>query len=245
MLPDKLFEPGQDPVGQTIVLKGRRFKVIGVIVEKGMMGFETIDNRVFIPIKLARELYGIGGSSMLMAQAAPGVPVKQAQSAVEAAMRSFEKLKPGEPEDFSVNTIDEVTGIVTQVMKVFSVLLYGIGSVALLVAGIGIMNVMLMQVIERTREIGVRRAVGARRRDILRQFLLQALGQAVVGAVLGAVIGVVCSVAFCLYLRWKPYLEPQVFAIAAGFSIAICVVFGIYPATYAARLKPIDCLRYE
>jgi putative ABC transport system permease protein len=185
------------------------------------------------------------GSTSLMARVAEGRDLRQAQDEVEEALRLKAGLRPGEPADFSISTVDELTGIVGNVMRVFTVMLFGIGSVALLVAGIGIMNVMLMQVIERTREIGVRRAVGARRRDILRQFLLQSLLQAGLGAVIGAVLGIAASVIFCLALKWQPYLEPGVFALAAGFGILICAAFGLYPASYAANLKPIDCLRYE
>jgi putative ABC transport system permease protein len=244
-LPGQLFPDGSDPLGQQIVVKGKRFTVIGIMIEKGMLGFETIDNRVFIPIQTARGLYKLPGSTSMLLRTAPGVEAKAAKLAVERRLRAEAGLKTGEQADFSVTTVDQLLRIVSKMLAVFTYLLYGVGSVALVVAGIGIMNVMLMQVIERTREIGVRRAVGARRRDIWRQFLLEAVLQSVFGALFGAGLGVAATAAFCALVRWETYVEPRTLVIAATFSLVIGILFGLYPAAHAASLKPIDCLRYE
>jgi putative ABC transport system permease protein len=234
-----------DPLGQEIAIKGQRFEVIGVMVPKGMIGFENMDLRAFLPLSTQQELYSISGVHSILAQSTAGISAKAASEAVEARLREHEGLKPGQPADFSTATVDELTGILDKMLRVFRYLLYGISSVALFVAGIGIMNVMLMQVIERTREIGVRRAVGARRRDIWRQFMLEAIAQSLSGALLGMLIGAAGAAIFCRLVDWQPYLSLQTVLTAAGFSLATGIVFGVYPAVQAARLKPIDCLRYE
>lgn len=244
-VPKLLFPEGGDPLGQEIVVKGSRFKIIGIMVEKGMMGFETIDNRIFLPIASARSLYKLPGSSSMLLRASPGVKPAAAREAVEKRLRQLAGLHEGDPADFTVTTVEQLTKIVKSMLKVFTFLLYGVGSVALIVAGIGIMNVMLMQVIERTREIGVRRAVGARRRDIWRQFLFEAIMQSVLGAILGSALGWAATATFCALVRWQTHIELDTVLMAAFFSLLTGVLFGLYPAAHAAQLKPIDCLRYE
>jgi putative ABC transport system permease protein len=243
-MPEQLFGR-RDVVGETVVIKGQRFKVVGVMVKKGMLGFEDFDLRAFIPLTTAQEIYGISGLHSILARAKRGIAPQDARKKVEDVLRAADKLKPGEPADFSVSTVDELTGIIDHLTRVFRYLLYGIGSVALLVAGIGIMNVMLMQVIERTREIGVRRAVGARRRDIWRQFLAEAAAQTLLGVTVGIVLGIAASELFCLLVRWQLHLTYDVVLLAGLFSVLVGIIFGIYPAVQAAQLKPIDALRYE
>ncbi|MCC7479333.1 ABC transporter permease [bacterium] len=244
-VPGLLFPDGEDPMGKEIVVKGRKFTVIGIMVEKGMMGFETIDNRVFLPITTARELYKLDGSSSLLIRAAKGTEPSVTRKAVIRELRKVAGLGKGEPSDFTVTTVEQLTKIVASMLKVFNYLLYGVGSVALIVAGIGIMNVMLMQIIERTREIGVRRALGARRRDIWRQFLTEAILQSVFGAILGTGLGIAATATFCAMVQWKTFVAPQTVLMASAFSLIVGLLFGLYPAAHAAQLKPIDCLRYE
>jgi putative ABC transport system permease protein len=232
-------------VGQSVVIKGERYKVVAVMVKKGMIGFEDFDLRAFIPVTTAQEIYGLDGFHSILAQTRKGVTPEHARAAVTAALRKHEGLKEDEAADFSVSTVDELTGIIDHMTRVFRYLLYGIGSVALLVAGIGIMNVMLMQVIERTREIGVRRAAGARRRDILLQFLLEAVVQCFIGVVVGVALGIAGSLIFCALVRWQLHLTYDVVLIAVAYSFFTGILFGITPAIQAARIKPIDALRYE
>lgn len=240
----KLFGKAE-PLGQRIVVKGRKLEVIGVMAQKGLIGFENMDDRVFVPLSTAQDMYSLHGLHSILARSRDKSGAARAADAIEDHLRSRLGLNPGVPADFSTQTVDELTGVIDEMLKVFRYLLYGISSVALLVAGIGIMNVMLMQVLERTREIGVRRAVGARRSVVLRQFLLEAVWQCIAGAIVGGLIGSAGSALFCVLVDWQPYITLRTIAVAIGFSTAVGVVFGLYPAAKAAGLKPIDCLRYE
>lgn len=243
-LTEQLFD-GADPLGQSVVLKGQRFTVVGVMAEKGMIGFDNMDERVFIPLATAQELYAIQGLHVIMARLAKGAKLKPAQARLLGELRRAAGLAASAEADFSVSSVEELTGIVDSTLGIFRWLMIGVSSVALLVAGTGIMNVMLMQILARTREIGVRRAAGARRRDILWQFIAEALVQTLAGGALGTVLGVLLSVAFCLFVKWQPVLTAPTLLLGAGFSLAAGLVFGVYPALKAAYLNPIDCLRYE
>lgn len=234
-----------NPLGREVVIKGQRFTVIGTMIEKGMLGFTSFDQRVFIPLSTMQDLYQLNGAHSVLVRAREGLDVNAVQRLIEARLREAAGLKPGEPADFSVSSMEQLTGIIDSAMGVFRVLMAGVASVALLVAGTGIMNVMLMQVIARTREIGIRRAVGARRRDIWLQFLLEALIQTILGALAGCILGIAGSVAFSLVVGWIPYITAATVLLGVGFSAGVGLVFGVYPAVVAARLKPIDCLRYE
>lgn len=234
-----------DPLGEQLVIKGERFTVIGTMIEKGRIGFEDFDKRVFIPLATAQELFEIDGVNAIMAAVDPERDMETVQHAVEARIRAAEGLSPDDPPDFSVSSIEQLTGVIDTSLDVFRLLMAGIASVALLVAGTGIMNVMLMQVIARTREIGIRRAVGARRRDVFLHFLEEAVAQTIVGAFLGTIVGIVISWLFCLFVDWQLYLSPLTIVVAVLFCGLVGIAFGVYPAFHASRLKPIDCLRYE
>jgi putative ABC transport system permease protein len=235
---------GADPLGQTVVLKGEQFTVIGVMVEKGYIGMESMDQRVFIPLSTAQALYQLPGVHNVIARVATR-DVTAAKHQLDAVLRADAGLKPGQPADFEVSSVEDLTGILSNVLLIFRLLLVGVGGVALLVAGIGIMNVMLMQVIGRTYEIGIRRAVGARRRDIAWQFLSEAVAQTLLGALAGVALGTGLALGFIRWVGWKPHVTAQTVLLGVGFSIVTGVLFGLYPALYAARLRPIDCLRYE
>jgi putative ABC transport system permease protein len=244
VMADKLGIEGS-VIGSTVQIRGEDFEVVGVMDERGMAGFNNMDDRVYLPLTTAQELFDVQGLHVLLARATRRAGTQRTKSAVEGALLDYTGLDDAEVADFTVSTVDELTGLIRTTMGIFRMLLYGISSVALLVAGIGIMNVMLMQVIERTREIGVRRATGARRRDIWLQFFGEAVSQSVWGAVLGCLLGVVAAWIFCLIVDWRFYLSWWTVALAWGVALTTGVVFGVFPAISAARLKPIDCLRYE
>ncbi len=235
--------PGID--GRSLTIKGDKFEVVGMMIEKGVVGLQSMDNRVFIPLSTAQELFEIEGAHSILTRAKNGTDPHIAKTELEAALNETVGLADSEPADYSVATADELTDVMATTMGVFRALLYGISSIALLVAGIGIMNVMLMQVLERTREIGVRRAVGATAPAILWQFLKEAILQASAGALLGIFLGVAAAALFCRLMEWELYLAPTTVLLAVGVSLGTGVAFGIYPAAKAAQLKPIDCLRYE
>jgi putative ABC transport system permease protein len=244
-LATELFPAGEDPLGTELVLKGKRFEIIGVMMEKGLVGIERMDHRVFIPLSVSQELYNTPGVHTVLARVREGADLEVVKPALEAELRSAGGLAEGDPSDFTVASVDDLTGIITSTTGIFEFLLVGISSVALLVAGIGIMNVMLMQVMGRTREIGVRRAVGARRRDIYRQFVEEAVVQTLLGTLLGVGLGIWSARAFLIYMDWVPHLTLATVLLAVLFTLMSGLLFGLYPALYASRLKPIDCLRYE
>lgn len=243
-MPEKLFGAA-DAIGREIELKGERLQVVGILVEKGVIGFESFDDRIFIPLATAQELYDLPGAHFIICRANDAENVKPAQKKAIAALRAASGIAKDEPADFTVSTVEEVTGLIDTTFHIFRLLLYGISSVALLVAGIGIMNVMLMQVIERTREIGIRRAVGARRSAIALQFISETLLQSLIGTVLGIALGLTASYAFCWIVHWEPHIRLETVVLAALFSAGIGLAFGVFPAIHAAQLKPVDCLRYE
>jgi putative ABC transport system permease protein len=243
-MPAKLFGAAE-PLGREIELKGERFTIVGVMIEKGVIGFESFDERIFIPLSTAQALYDLPGVHFIICRAKNAEAVPEAQKVATAKLRAVAGLAPDDPADFTVSTVEEVTGLIDTTFQIFRLLLYGISSIALLVAGIGIMNVMLMQVIERTREIGIRRAVGARRSAIAWQFIMETLVQSVIGTVLGIILGLAASYGFCWVVKWQPHIKPQTILLAALFSAAVGLAFGVFPAIHAARLKPVDCLRYE
>jgi ABC-type antimicrobial peptide transport system permease subunit len=233
-----------DPVGQQLVLKGEQFTVVGVMIEKGFVGMESMDSRVFVPLSTMQEIYAMPGVHSVMARAGSR-DIKAAKARLTEHLRAAQHLAAQTPAEWEVNSVEDLTGILDSVLTIFRFLLVGVGSVALLVAGIGIMNVMLMQVIGRTFEIGIRRAVGARRRDIALQFLWEAVAQTLLGAAGGVALGLVLALGFIHAVGWRPHVTLQTVLLGIAFSTLTGVVFGLYPAWYAARLKPIDCLRYE
>ena len=244
----KMVEPlfgTDDPLGKELVVKGEKFTIVGVMREKGMIGFEDMDKRVFIPFSTAQEIYELPGAHFVLATSSEIENVDVAKASVDSALRESLNLAPDEPADFSVNSVDDVTGVLSGALSIFRALMVGVSSVALLVAGISIMNVMLMQVIARTREIGVRRALGARRRDIWTQFVSEAVFQTLVGAVVGVGLGLAASLAFCRIVDWDPHIPASTVVLGVAFSAAVGIAFGFYPAWLAANMKPIDCLRYE
>jgi putative ABC transport system permease protein len=236
---------GDNPLGQTIEIKGERFEIIGLMEQKGRVGFEDIDNRVYIPLSTAQELYEFSGVHGMFARYRQGISEKEAIAAVRQQLQTQLTAEQELDETFSIFTIKEARDLLGKTMGIFRAVLTGIASIALLVAGLGIMNVMLIRVMQRRQEIGIRRAVGATERGIVAQFLLESVAQSIAGAVLGVVLGLAGVMLYCRYAEWLFYVSPLTVATAVVFGLTTGAVFGAYPALRAARLDPILALRQE
>jgi putative ABC transport system permease protein len=247
---DKLFGPNDDPVGQSVRVRNIPFQVVGVLVRKGQspMG-QDYDDAVFIPATtfMAKIQGGLKkflpGSIMVSASSQDATA--RAQRQVTALLRERHNLGRGVDDDFSIRNLSELAAAQQEGTETLTTLLASIAAVSLLVGGVGIMNIMLVSVTERTREIGLRMAVGARRYDILTQFLIEALALSVMGGVIGVVIGLAVAEQLSDRFHWPLLVRPQVIMIAVGFSAVVGVGFGLYPARKASRLDPIDALRFE
>ncbi|MDO8795840.1 MAG: ABC transporter permease [Vicinamibacterales bacterium] len=243
---DQLFGPGTDPTGASIRIRNQPFKVIGVMSKKGQAAMgQDQDDTVFIPYTTAqKKLLGIQHISSIVIQAEDGVPLSRVQTAVTALLRTRHNVA-GDQDDFSVRTQDEMTSMLTSTTDTMTYLLAGIAAVSLVVGGIGIMNIMLVSVTERTREIGLRLSLGARDVDVLLQFLVEAVVLSLVGGAIGLAIGFGASYAVGRVMGWPTEVTTNAVLMSFGFSAAIGVFFGFYPARKAAGLNPIEALRYE
>src|ERR687895_1421690 len=245
----QLFGSG-DPLEQSIRIKRVPFTVIGVLDVKGqsLMGTDQ-DDLVLVPIKTARSrVLGTASAARnrtvgtIWVKAADGVDTKVVEEQVRSLLRQRHRLQPGADDDFSMRNLAEVMAAQEASSRVLALLLAAVASVSLLVGGIGIMNIMLVSVTERTREIGLRMAVGARGRDILGQFLIEAVTLSLIGGVIGIVAGVAGAEALSYFAEWRTLVRPDTIAVAFGFAAAVGVFFGFYPARRASRLLPIEAL---
>jgi len=237
----------EDPVGKQIRVKDLPFRVIGVLESKGqsVMGDDQ-DDRIFAPFStVQRKLSGITWLQFINASAVSPEASLAAVPQITSLLRERHRIRPGDEEDFFVRTQSEVAELANQTQRVMTLLLGSIASVSLIVGGIGIMNIMLVSVTERTREIGVRMAVGATEQDVQSQFLVEAVTLSMVGGVAGIFAGLVLSALVSNFLQWPTLISPKAIVIAAVFSIAVGVFFGFYPARKAAQMDPIEALRYE
>jgi putative ABC transport system permease protein len=241
-----LFE-GQDPIGQTVRIKNFPFRVIGVLETKGgsLMGQDQDDVVIAPYTTVMRLLKNSQKIDMFMASAVSRSDVGEAQKEIEALLRQRHRLQPGQDSDFMIRSQQEIAQTADETSRTLSVLLASAASISLLVGGIGIMNIMLVSVTERTREIGIRMAIGAKGRDILTQFLIEALALSIAGGAIGIALGVAASRFLAWKAQWPIVLSPAAVALAFGFSAAIGIFFGFYPARKASRLDPIEALRYE
>ncbi len=241
----KLFPEG-DPIGQRIKIRGITFTVVGVMEEKGSAGFSDRDDVVFVPLSTAqRRLFGVQHVRAIHVQIGSSEEMAAAQEALREVLRRRHRLSPTQDDDFTIRNQADVLQAFTSVSQTMTVLLGGIAAVSLIVGGIGIMNIMLVSVTERTREIGIRKAVGARRRDILLQFLVESVSLSVTGGVIGVGLGIVGSRLISRFAGWTTVLSAQAILMAFVFAVAVGVFFGLYPAQRAARLDPIVALRHE
>jgi putative ABC transport system permease protein len=241
--------PDMNPVDQMVRIKNIPFRVIGVLETKGgsTMGQDQ-DDTVIAPyttvMKLLKRVTN-AKIDMFMASATSRQTVDQAQAEIEALLRQRHRIGPGQDSDFMIRSQQEIAQTADQTSRTLSVLLASAASISLLVGGIGIMNIMLVSVTERTREIGIRMAIGAKGRDILTQFLIEALTLSVAGGAIGIGLGIGASELLAWKARWPILLSPSAVVLAFSFSAAIGIFFGFYPARKAAQLDPIEALRYE
>ena len=237
-----------DPVGQTVRVKDLPFRVVGVLNIKGQsahMGQDQ-DDVIFVPITtLQTKLTGDTWLRFIVVSAISRQASYAAQQEITALLRDRHRIRPGQDDDFMVRNLADIAQLADQSSRVMTLLLASIASVSLIVGGIGIMNIMLVSVTERTREIGIRMAVGATEEDVQRQFLIEAIVLSLMGGAAGILFGVGASLLITRLLGWAVLISPLAIAVAALFSAAVGVFFGFYPARKAARLDPIEALRFE
>jgi putative ABC transport system permease protein len=234
-------------INQTLLIRGIPFEIIGVLGVKGSAGgFGNPDEQILIPLNTAR--YRVFGNNRIRAfsvEVSDGVPIEQGMVDLERILRREHKIRPGADNDFTIRNQQDVLATQQQATQVFTSLLASIAAVSLLVGGIGIMNIMLVSVTERTREIGVRKALGATRLNILMQFLIEALTLCLLGGILGILLGIGTAILLAKVMQWNTLISPMAVAIAFLFSAAVGLFFGIWPARKASKLDPIVALRYE
>jgi putative ABC transport system permease protein len=236
-----------DPVGKTVRVKSLPFRILGLLETKGQNSFgQDQDDTLFAPYTtVQKKIAGIAWVQMINAGVDSEADIPIAQKQIAALLRQRHHLRADEDNDFIIRSPDELAQAADQTSHILTLLLGSIASVSLLVGGIGIMNIMLVSVTERTREIGVRMAVGATEEDVQHQFLSEALVLSSLGGVIGIVLGVAGSILVSRALHWPTLVSPVSIAVAAVFSVAVGIFFGYYPARKAARLDPIEALRYE
>ena len=244
---DNLFEPGEEPVGAAIRIKNVPFHIIGVLAPKGQsaQGADQ-DDIIFIPFSTAeRKVFGtsfLGSVQALFGTTEYADDLPAAVEQIREVLRVRHQLQTTEPDDFTVRTQVDIGKVQEGTSQTLTVMLFSIASVSLLVGGIGIMNILLVSVTERTREIGVRLAVGAQRRHIVMQFLIEAMTLSLLGGVLGIVVGIVGARLTTVIAGWPTIISGDTVVAAFVFSLAVGLFFGLYPANKAARLNPIDAL---
>ena len=243
---DNLFSGG-DPIGQMIRVRNLPFKVVGVLSVKGQNQFgQDQDDTVLVPYTAAqKKLLTITWVNSANVSAISARATSSAQKEITDLLRQRHKLAPNQEDDFNVRNLTDIADAADQSSKIMTNLLASIAGVSLLVGGIGIMNIMLVSVTERTREIGIRMAIGARSGVIRRQFLIESITLSLVGGIIGVLFGVATSITISRTLHWSTLISPISVMIAVVFSVLVGVGFGYYPAHKAAALDPIDALRYE
>ena len=237
----------EDPVGQTIRVQNLPFRVIGLLSSKGQSPFgNDEDDTLIMPFTtVQKKIVGIDWLNFVMCSATSREAIYPAEQQLAGLLRERHHLRPDQDDDFIIRSPTDLAEAQAQSGRIMTLLLASIASVSLLVGGIGIMNIMLVSVTERTREIGLRMAVGAKPRNVLMQFLVEAMTLSTIGGALGLCLGVVGSHVVASSLGWTTLVRPDIVVIALVFSAVVGILFGLYPAYKASRLDPIDALRYE
>jgi putative ABC transport system permease protein len=233
-------------IHQTIQIRGQPFEVIGILSEKGVTGFENRDEQIVIPLSTARfRIFGTDRLRSIAVKVRDGVSLDQGMVDIERVMRREHKIRPGGANDFQIRNQQDILSTQQDTAETFKALLGGIALVSLVVGGIGIMNIMLVSVTERTREIGVRKALGATRLNVMFQFLIEALVLCLIGGLIGVVVGAGGAELMSRFAHWNTYIAPESVGLAFAFSAVVGLAFGLWPAWRAATLNTIDALRYE
>ena len=247
---EKLFGASSDPIGQTVRIAGKPFEVVGVTARKGQSAQgQDYDDTAFVPMTtFAQNVQGgltkyISGQIYVAATSSD--TTTRAQKDISSLLRDRHRIGPRAEDDFQIRNLAEIAGAQAEGTETMTTLLASVAAVSLLVGGIGIMNIMLVSVTERTREIGVRMAIGAKPRNILLQFLIEALALSMAGGLIGVGLGVGVARYLAAKFQWPMLIQPDVIGISVAFSAFVGVVFGLYPARKASRLDPIDALRFE
>ncbi|MDH4223738.1 MAG: ABC transporter permease [candidate division Zixibacteria bacterium] len=243
---DNLF-PGQSPVGEIIRINKLPFRVIGTLTPKGQNAFgHDQDDLIIVPYTTAqKKIMGITFINSIIASATDRKQINLAEEQITQLLRQRHKTPPGEEDDFRVRSQLDIASVAGSTSGVMTILLGAIASVSLIVGGIGIMNIMLVSVTERTREIGIRMAVGAKSKDILTQFLIESMVLSLFGGIVGIILGILSSQLISILLHWPIFTSVPAVALSFFFAGFVGVFFGFYPARKASNLDPIEALRYE
>jgi putative ABC transport system permease protein len=247
MVRDTLYGPETNPVGLSLRVGHQMFRVIGVLSPKGQSaGGQDQDDAVFVPYTTAqKKLMGVTFLRNILVSSESSHEIGRVAEDIRRLLRYRHAIVPGLPDDFRVRSLEDIVALRTRTTRTMTALLSGVASVSLVVGGIGVMNIMLVSVTERTREIGVRLAVGARQRDVLVQFLAEALVLSLAGGALGLIAGLLLAKGLTTMFAWPTEIEPLAAVMACAFAGLVGVFFGWYPARRAAAVDPIDALRYE
>jgi putative ABC transport system permease protein len=243
---ENLGSSPENLLGRDVTIRDIRFEVVGILESKGQQGWRNPDDQVIIPLSTGQfRVFGTENLRTISCQVAPGASQTIAMMDIEKIMRREHRLRPDQNNDFLIRNWSEMLSTFEETQKTFNFLLAGIAAISLLVGGIGIMNIMLVSVTERTREIGVRKAVGATRWNVLIQFLVESMALCLAGGVAGIILGIAGAAMLSRLAGWNTQVNAQAVALAFLFSAAVGLFFGAYPAARASRLDPIDALRHE
>jgi putative ABC transport system permease protein len=244
---DQLFGPDASPIGQVIRISNQPFTVVGVLAPKGQSNMgQDRDDTIMVPYTtVMKKLRGVTYINNVTVSAQSAGEITAVSERISNLLRTRHKLQPADPDDFMVRTIEEMASVRRETTQTMTALLASIAGVSLLVGGIGIMNIMLVSVTERTREIGLRMALGARGRDVLLQFLVEAMVLSLFGGAIGIALGYAVSEGVTRWMTWPTAVSANAVGVAFGFAAATGIFFGFYPARKAASLNPIEALRFE